>query len=299
MLAGSEFDFIVRYFFAVLAILTVLGVLNGLVLMPVLLSYFGPYPEVSPVDGRSRLPTPEAPPPVVRFSVRPQHPTNGGSTRTSGATSDCSDSESSSVSTASGTSQEPPPHRGHTDPRREPRRGPRSRHRQPDPPTYTISSSVSPQGGESRPHTGAPQRNRDSRDSKSQPHWQTPPPACPRMDAFETATEAGAHREHLPGRRHRSTHHLLHQPITTVTASASVTVAVHPAHPSTSSYPSYTATDSYTSARPREPEHPFHDPHVPLDAQSGRRGTRGVRLEAMELQDLEFEVGEESGRRVS
>jgi hypothetical protein len=36
-----------RYFFAVLAILTVLGVLNGLVLLPVLLSYFGPYPEVS------------------------------------------------------------------------------------------------------------------------------------------------------------------------------------------------------------------------------------------------------------
>lgn len=37
-----------RYFFAVLAILTVLGVLNGLVLLPVLLSYFGPYPEVNP-----------------------------------------------------------------------------------------------------------------------------------------------------------------------------------------------------------------------------------------------------------
>lgn len=35
-----------RYFFAVLAILTILGVLNGLVLLPVLLSYFGPYPEV-------------------------------------------------------------------------------------------------------------------------------------------------------------------------------------------------------------------------------------------------------------
>lgn len=36
-----------RYFFAVLAILTTLGVLNGLVLLPVLLSLFGPYPEVS------------------------------------------------------------------------------------------------------------------------------------------------------------------------------------------------------------------------------------------------------------
>ncbi|XP_029365638.1 protein patched homolog 1 isoform X2 [Echeneis naucrates] len=87
MLAGSEFDFIVRYFFAVLAILTVLGVLNGLVLLPVLLSYFGPYPEVSPVDGRSRLPTPspEAPPHVIHFSVRPHHTT--GAT-TSGAASD-------------------------------------------------------------------------------------------------------------------------------------------------------------------------------------------------------------------
>lgn len=41
-----------RYFFAVLAILTVLGVLNGLVLLPVLLSYFGPYPEVNTKTGQ-------------------------------------------------------------------------------------------------------------------------------------------------------------------------------------------------------------------------------------------------------
>lgn len=40
------FCVVCRYFFAVLAILTLLGVLNGLVLLPVLLSYFGPYPEV-------------------------------------------------------------------------------------------------------------------------------------------------------------------------------------------------------------------------------------------------------------
>ncbi|KAJ0067609.1 hypothetical protein NL108_008928, partial [Boleophthalmus pectinirostris] len=136
MLAGSEFDFIVRYFFAVLAILTVLGVLNGLVLLPVLLSYFGPYPEVSPVDGRSRLPTPEAPPPVVRFSVRPQPHITGGSIHASGATSDSSDSEYSSASSASATSQGPPSHGIHMDNRR----GPRSRHRQQDPPAYTISS---------------------------------------------------------------------------------------------------------------------------------------------------------------
>ncbi|XP_010724129.1 protein patched homolog 1-like [Meleagris gallopavo] len=54
MLAGSEFDFIVRYFFAVLAILTILGVLNGLVLLPVLLSFFGPYPEVSKTNSEQK-----------------------------------------------------------------------------------------------------------------------------------------------------------------------------------------------------------------------------------------------------
>ncbi|KAJ8011970.1 hypothetical protein DPEC_G00063850 [Dallia pectoralis] len=67
MLAGSEFDFILRYFFAVLAILTVLGILNGLVLLPVLLSLMGPPPEVSPTDSGSRLasPSPEPLPPAM------------------------------------------------------------------------------------------------------------------------------------------------------------------------------------------------------------------------------------------
>lgn len=46
-----------RYFFAVLAILTILGVLNGLVLLPVLLSFFGPYPEVSNRGWRHVQPT--------------------------------------------------------------------------------------------------------------------------------------------------------------------------------------------------------------------------------------------------
>lgn len=45
-----------RYFFAVLAILTVLGVLNGLVLLPVLLSFFGPCPEVSDYQGGTLTP---------------------------------------------------------------------------------------------------------------------------------------------------------------------------------------------------------------------------------------------------
>uniref|UniRef100_A0A672ZLP5 SSD domain-containing protein n=1 Tax=Sphaeramia orbicularis TaxID=375764 RepID=A0A672ZLP5_9TELE len=307
MLAGSEFDFIVRYFFAVLAILTVLGVLNGLVLLPVLLSYFGPYPEVSPVDGRSRLPTPspEAPPHVVHFSVRPHHTTAANTTT----------SELHYNSNRGPAEEQQQYHL-------QARRGRAVRteeERRPDPPAYTVSSvrKQSPL----RPHTGATQRN-SNRDRKSQLHWQAPPPAHPRMDAFETATEAGghygshSHREHSAGPRARPSHNpqpnhnLLHhpnptpycQPITTVTASASVTVAVHPAplptqSPSASSYPGYTATDSYCSTGPEEAEPAFQDPHVPQDT---HMGARGAKVESMELQDLEFEAVEiNSGRRAS
>ncbi|XP_073089915.1 protein patched homolog 2 isoform X4 [Manis javanica] len=46
MLTGSNFDFIIRYFFMVLTALTLLGLLHGLVLLPVLLSILGPPPEV-------------------------------------------------------------------------------------------------------------------------------------------------------------------------------------------------------------------------------------------------------------
>uniref|UniRef100_A0A5F8HCG1 Patched 2 n=1 Tax=Monodelphis domestica TaxID=13616 RepID=A0A5F8HCG1_MONDO len=46
MLAGSDFDFIVRYFFVVLTVLTGLGLLHGLVLLPVLLSILGPPAQV-------------------------------------------------------------------------------------------------------------------------------------------------------------------------------------------------------------------------------------------------------------
>ncbi|NWZ20354.1 PTC1 protein, partial [Asarcornis scutulata] len=74
MLAGSEFDFIMRYFFAVLTILTLLGLLNGLVLLPVLLSVIGPPPEVGdprlfsspslahPLTSPSTLPSPKSTP---------------------------------------------------------------------------------------------------------------------------------------------------------------------------------------------------------------------------------------------
>uniref|UniRef100_A0AAQ4S360 Patched 1 n=1 Tax=Gasterosteus aculeatus aculeatus TaxID=481459 RepID=A0AAQ4S360_GASAC len=336
-----------RYFFAVLAILTVLGVLNGLVLLPVLLSYFGPYPEVSPVDGGSRLqtPSPEAPPHVVHFSVRPHHNT-AATTTTSGAASDLSDSEYSSNTTVSGISQEMqnynlPSHRAQprteeqqyhlqssrgrgvrTEEERRAGSGHRRSARQPEPSTYTVSSSS--RGCDSGAQPRTTHRN-SSRDPKSQLHWQAPPPARPRTDAFETATEAGghrgshAHRERSAGRRARSSHssqpnhhHLPHhhpnpapycQPITTVTASASVTVAVHPAPlsnqgPPAPSYPGFSATDSYCPSGTEEgPEPAFPDPHVPLDTHAG---ARGVNVEAMELQDWEFEAADSnSGRRAS
>uniref|UniRef100_A0A8C3QQF3 Patched 2 n=1 Tax=Cyanoderma ruficeps TaxID=181631 RepID=A0A8C3QQF3_9PASS len=68
MLAGSEFDFIMRYFFAVLTILTLLGLLNGLVLLPVLLSVIGPPPEV---QDPSIPPLPRPPQPCAHFSPSP------------------------------------------------------------------------------------------------------------------------------------------------------------------------------------------------------------------------------------
>jgi len=51
-----------RYFFNVLAFLILLGVLNGLVLLPVVLSFIGPRAEVEPTGGGTRLKTPTPPP---------------------------------------------------------------------------------------------------------------------------------------------------------------------------------------------------------------------------------------------
>uniref|UniRef100_A0A8C3H213 Patched 2 n=1 Tax=Corvus moneduloides TaxID=1196302 RepID=A0A8C3H213_CORMO len=78
MLAGSEFDFIMRYFFAVLTILTLLGLLNGLVLLPVLLSVIGPPPEVQdpsilPLPGPSN-PVPTSLHPPLPLSLHTFHP---------------------------------------------------------------------------------------------------------------------------------------------------------------------------------------------------------------------------------
>ncbi|XP_049784398.1 protein patched [Schistocerca cancellata] len=62
MLAFSEFDFIVRYFFYVLFILIAVGLLNGLLFFPVLLSMIGPPAEVIPHEHTDRISTPTPPP---------------------------------------------------------------------------------------------------------------------------------------------------------------------------------------------------------------------------------------------
>ncbi|XP_033636690.1 protein patched homolog 1-like isoform X1 [Asterias rubens] len=74
MLAGSEFDFIVSYFFYVFSALIVIGMLNGLVLLPVILSLIGPPAEVRPLNNATRLTTPTPPPtpPMERSSASMQ-----------------------------------------------------------------------------------------------------------------------------------------------------------------------------------------------------------------------------------
>ncbi|XP_075455247.1 protein patched homolog 1 isoform X2 [Ascaphus truei] len=296
MLAGSEFDFIVRYFFAVLAILTILGVLNGLVLLPVLLSFFGPYPEVSPTNGRDRLSTPslDPPPNIVRFAVPPRQAHTG---------SDSSDSEYSSQTTVSGMSEElhhyeaqqgsgATTHQVIMEATRNPV-FPRSSIVQPDT-RHNPSSQRTPSNQEPRPQQSwRPSRN---------PRWESkegtrPPPCRPRRDAFETSTE-----EHTgPNNRDRSGHRshsqnirkpafppigasvpAYCQPITTVTASASVTVAVHPSvcgHSSRGSYP-------FCSGYRESDTGPFEDPHVPFNVHYHRRDSK---VEVIELQDVECE----------
>ncbi|EFO22028.1 hypothetical protein LOAG_06459 [Loa loa] len=63
MLAFSEFEFVVKYFFVVMTALIFIGVINGLALLPVLLSLIGPPSEIEPLDGSHRL---FAPPPIHR-----------------------------------------------------------------------------------------------------------------------------------------------------------------------------------------------------------------------------------------
>ncbi|NWV82007.1 PTC1 protein, partial [Dasyornis broadbenti] len=296
MLAGSEFDFIVRYFFAVLAILTILGVLNGLVLLPVLLSFFGPYPEVSPANGHDRLPTPspEPPPGTVRFALPPGHTNNA---------SDSSDSEYSSQTTVSGISEELHQY--------EATQGPGAPVHQviveaTENPLFARSTVVQPEAR----HQQSPRLPSNPEPSTQQPWCQgrqpkrearegpRPPPYRPRRDAFEISTDEHSGPSNRDRLGHKARSHNVRspafgaagvagaaycQPITTVTASASVTVAVHPALHSHSSrgasFPSYEGHHEAGHA-------PFEDPHVPFNVRCERRNSK---VEVIELQDVECE----------
>ncbi|CAG9535046.1 unnamed protein product [Cercopithifilaria johnstoni] len=66
MLAFSEFEFVVKYFFVVMSALIFIGIINGLALLPVLLSLIGPPCEIEPLDGSCRL----SPPPPLRRQIR-------------------------------------------------------------------------------------------------------------------------------------------------------------------------------------------------------------------------------------
>ncbi|XP_039946611.1 protein patched homolog 1 isoform X2 [Hirundo rustica] len=296
MLAGSEFDFIVRYFFAVLAILTVLGVLNGLVLLPVLLSFFGPYPEVSPANGQDRLPTPspEPPPGTVRFALPPGHTNNA---------SDSSDSEYSSQTTVSGISEElhqyeatqgagAPVHQVIVEATENPLFArstviqPEARHQ----PSTRVQSN--PESSMQQPWHQGRQPKREAREGPR------PPPYRPRRDAFEISTEGHSglnnrdrlgHRAHSHGVRSPAfgatgaTGAAYCQPITTVTASASVTVAVHPPlHSHSSRGASFPSCEGHHEAG----HAPFEDPHVPFNVRCERRNSK---VEVIELQDVECE----------
>ncbi|GMS82271.1 hypothetical protein PENTCL1PPCAC_4446, partial [Pristionchus entomophagus] len=66
MLAFSEFEFVVKYFFVVMSALIVIGLINGLILLPVLLSLAGPPTEITPLDNKRCL---QLPPPVRKSEL--------------------------------------------------------------------------------------------------------------------------------------------------------------------------------------------------------------------------------------
>ncbi|XP_071455100.1 protein patched [Hetaerina americana] len=93
LLAFSEFDFIVKYFFHVLFAFILVGLLNGLVIFPVLLSLIGPSAEVVPHDNPERMSTPSPEPSPLprhrRGSQREQERSWGGGGSSSGGHISC------------------------------------------------------------------------------------------------------------------------------------------------------------------------------------------------------------------
>ncbi|KAL0966060.1 hypothetical protein UPYG_G00290300 [Umbra pygmaea] len=295
MLAGSEFDFILRYFFAVLAILTVLGILNGLVLLPVLLSLMGPPQEVSPADNTSRLPTPSPeplPPPITH------HGYYAGHGRRQQAFSESSDSEYySETTTTSGIGEEEYKYCDHS--------------AYSTPPTSDILLEASknpsfPKLTVVKPFKEAAQKellnesspNAVNSVSSQLARWDNKP---------DHLSDLGSRRQHLPSDRNQGpgrTNRCAPRPqtnrgphpsrtkvptynggtvpssgvTTTVTATASVTVAVHPSLPG--------AYQGYMHEGYEDNESDcFED--TKRTSQSYGKTTQSSKRESLELQDLE------------
>nr|BBF90244.1 patched protein [Eptatretus burgeri] len=263
MILGSEFDFVVRYFFAVLTIMTVLGALNGLVLLPVLLSLIGPPPEVIPANGGNRLATPSPQPPPYRRGrpiQRPFPPPYPGlSPRPQPGTytvTESSDSEFCSETTGSGASEDVVTCSVAT--------------AEPNP--FVVPQSVgahlrqfSPRITVVRPASqpvslemGPMQLPRYRTDEEASFAWQ---------ESTESSRANGrcpASLDFLHCRSHRTRpcqQSAAPSSLTTVTATASVTVALH-------------TPACITLPDVHEEDEAFHHPHVPSSEARGATGTR-------------------------
>ncbi|GIY21761.1 protein patched homolog 1 [Caerostris extrusa] len=73
-LAFSEFDFISWYFFTMLCAIGIIGLFNGFIVFPVLLSIIGPSGDVVPFDDPERIPTPSPEPSPIRQRVKHARP---------------------------------------------------------------------------------------------------------------------------------------------------------------------------------------------------------------------------------
>uniref|UniRef100_A0AAQ4QYE0 SSD domain-containing protein n=1 Tax=Gasterosteus aculeatus aculeatus TaxID=481459 RepID=A0AAQ4QYE0_GASAC len=218
MLAGSEFDFIMRYFFAVLAILTVLGMLNGLVLLPVLLSMMGPPSEVTAVDNASRLPTPspepQLPPPMTHHGYYAGHHNPRPSRQQ--AFPESSDSEPfKENSTGAGGRIEPLNESSHNA-------------------TSPLGSQVTCWDGQKREQQPGLQRLQAQHLPSERP--QVPGRTCHGGPRLQGGRGPQPNRTTGPSYSSRSSAMPMQQgsvggPVTMVTATASVTVAVHPTLP--------------------------------------------------------------------
>ncbi|XP_043484332.1 protein patched isoform X3 [Leptopilina heterotoma] len=75
MLAFSEFDFVVRYFFLILFSAVIVGMVNGFFFFPILLSLIGPQAEIIPNEHPERISTPTPPAtPIIRRIKAPSAP---------------------------------------------------------------------------------------------------------------------------------------------------------------------------------------------------------------------------------